>query len=151
MMRLEHSADIGQSLQNVYARARAVERYPEFLPGYVTSRIVDGDREQALIERQARVRGKLHTWRSRVRFRDNRSIHFQHVNGPLEGMRVHWQFAALAEGRTRLSIIHEIQVKRPFPINKVLERWIYGPKVGELAAQVVAAFKQACESKEKLS
>lgn len=148
-MRLEHSADIAQSLTDVYARARAVERYPDFLPGYVASRIVEKQGDRALIERQARLRGKLHTWRSRVEFRDNRSIHFQHVNGPLEGMSVDWQFAALAERRTRLSIVHDIRVKCPFPINKVLERWFYGPKIDALAAQVVTAFKHACESREQ--
>jgi ribosome-associated toxin RatA of RatAB toxin-antitoxin module len=146
MTRLKHTVDIQRPLADVYARARAVERYPEFLPGYVSSRIVSWDNGRALIERQARVRRKLHQWQSWVRFEDNASLHFEHATGTLQGMQVHWRFDSLGLSQTRLSIIHEIHLSRPPLIGRWLERFVYGPQINSLAAQVVTAFKQACET-----
>jgi len=150
MMRFEHTTEIDRSLASVYARARDVERYPEFLPGYISSRILKWVEGRALIERQARVDKKIHSWRSWVHFNDQKALHFQHATGPLTGMQVYWQFNSLDASRTRLSIIHEIHLQRPFLIGRCLERFVYGPKVRHLAAQVVVAFKQACEKDREI-
>jgi ribosome-associated toxin RatA of RatAB toxin-antitoxin module len=132
IVRLEHTAEIDCAPEAVYARAQDVERYPEFLPGYVSSRIIEREKGRALIEREASVQGKPYQWRSWVRFEPGQ-IHFEHASGPLRGMRVRWTFTPLPAGRTHLSIVHEME-----PSEHV-------QKVGDLAAQVVQAFKRACE------
>ncbi len=145
MTRLEHAVEIERPLADVYARARDVERYPEFLPGYLHSRILEWQNGSALLERKALVRGKVRQWQSWVQFTDGRAIDFEHAAGPLKGMRVHWLFTAMAPRRTHLAIVHELELRRPPIIGRWLEKWVYAPQVGEMAALVVRAFKIVCE------
>ena len=50
MTKLTHTVEIQRPLSEVYGLARQVERYPEFLPGYVESRIVQRRESGALLE-----------------------------------------------------------------------------------------------------
>jgi ribosome-associated toxin RatA of RatAB toxin-antitoxin module len=145
MTRLEHSIEIDRSLTEVYALAQQVERYPEFLPGYLESRIIGRSNSKVLLERKAIVRGQLREWRSWVSFLNGHQILFVHAAGPLKGMKVVWSFTPISPSKTRLDMVHDIRVPRRWPIGWLLEKTYYGPAVNEMANGVVRDFKQACE------
>lgn len=147
MTRLQHSAVIERSLSDVYALARQVERYPEFLPGYLESRILKYEEDRILLQRKALVNGELKEWKSWVSFQENETISFKHVEGPLTGMRVHWQFKALSPHHTELVMVHLFEIRQPVGLGWFYERFVYKPKLDALAASVVEAFKKACEKR----
>ncbi len=147
MTTLKHTIEINRALRDVYALARQVERYPEFMKDYLSSKIVEHRPDGDLVERSAIVKGKFYTWKSLVTFQKNEGVYFVHQEGPLHGMQVSWRFEALTPDRTRLSITHHLQVRRAVPfLGWVLERVYYAPNIGDIASRVVVAFKAACES-----
>ncbi len=145
MTRLKHVTEIKKPLKAVYSLATQVDRYPEFLPQYLESRVLERQPGRLLLERKAIVRGKLHTWQSWVRFEDMASVDFEHAAGPLKGMKVRWHFEALSPDQTRLTITHDIRVRRPFLIGWLKEKLLFAPSVSEMADRVIDGFKQACE------
>src|SRR5262245_40844971 len=116
MTTLKHAVEIEKPLEDVYALARQVDRYPEFLPGYLESRILDRRDGRLLLERKAIIQGRLFQWKSWVAFQTNKTIFFTQVEGPLKGMRVEWSFRALAERRTALTLTHVFHVTHPWGV-----------------------------------
>ncbi|HVO32509.1 MAG TPA: SRPBCC family protein [Elusimicrobiota bacterium] len=144
---LEHSIEINQAVARAFALARQVERYPEFMKDYLESRIIERGPDGDVVERAALVKGRRYVWKSRVRFQENRGVHFEHLEGPLHGMQVHWDFLPLAPNRTRLSITHRFRIAHALaPVGWALERWYYKPHINDIANRVVVSFKQACEA-----
>jgi ribosome-associated toxin RatA of RatAB toxin-antitoxin module len=151
MTKLKHAVDIDRSLADVYHLAQQVERYPEFLPGYMESRILENIDGELLVERKAMVHGKVTQWRSLVRFNGHDEIQFTHAAGPLKGMRVVWSFSPVSSMKTRLQIVHHVRVPRRWPVGWILEKTYYGPAINKIAHGVVRDFKQACETAGTLS
>jgi ribosome-associated toxin RatA of RatAB toxin-antitoxin module len=147
MTYLHHEVEIKRPVAVVYALAKDVESYPNFLPGYVHSKIVTHSDDGALLRRAALIRGELVEWTSWVRWRENRAIHFEQQEGPLRGMKVFWHFQPLASDRTRLTITHFFRIPKPI-IGSLLEQWVFKPRLNEIALQIVAAFKYACEKEQ---
>jgi ribosome-associated toxin RatA of RatAB toxin-antitoxin module len=145
MTRLQHAVVIERPLPDVYALARQVERYPEFLPGYLESRILRYEGDRALLQRKACVSGELKEWKSWVFFQENQAITFEHAEGPLTGMRVYWQFKALSPHQTELVIVHLFEIHQPAGFGWFNEKFVYKPKIDALAATVIQAFKKVCE------
>src|SRR4030088_1653804 len=104
MTQLKHAIEIDRPIEDVYALAKQVERYPEFMKDYLTSQIVEHSPDGDVVERSAMVKGKLYTWKSRVSYQENEGVYFVHQEGPLHGMQVSWRFLELTPERTRLTI-----------------------------------------------
>jgi len=82
MERLRHAVRIDRPLEDVYALARQVERYPAFLPGYTESRIIEERDGRYLLARAALIDGQTVRWKSWVWFTENESIDFEQSEGP---------------------------------------------------------------------
>ena len=135
MTRLQHTAVIERPLRDTYRLAQQVERYPEFLPGYLESRIIERQGERLLLQRKALVEGEIKEWKSWASFLDSQTIVFEHAEGPLKGMTVTWEFNALSPNSTELAITHLFETDH------------YKPAIDHLANLVINAFKTACECK----
>ena len=149
MKRLSFSIDINRPLANVYGLARQVERHPEFLPEYLSCRVLKrGDR--LLLERAAVVKGKKRTWQSWLSFDENAALRFVHEGGRLHGMQVTWRFEALNGAGTRMTITQDFHVGAFFPwFGRFLEDRIFAPQLTEIAQKVTRSFKRACETQEE--
>jgi ribosome-associated toxin RatA of RatAB toxin-antitoxin module len=148
MTRLEHGVLIRRPLAEVYALCRQVERYPEFLPDYRESKILSQIGDAFLLERAAVMKGQLYRWKSWARFKENQSIHFEHVEGPLRGMQVDWHFYPVHRVSTQVVIIHQFQIQRPWGVGFFLEQFVFKPRLNGIAGQVVAALKEVCEAQK---
>lgn len=145
MTRLSHSVIIDRPLSDVFQLATQVERYPEFLPGYLESRVVDREPQRFLLQRRGMVRGKIYEWRSWVKIAYPNHLEFEHAEGPLKGMRVEWTFNPQGPGKTLLKILHFIDIPKPRLWGTLKERFFFAPRIAEAAQSVVDAFKVACE------
>ena len=144
MIRLEHHIEIARPRAFAYALASCIERFPEFLPGYLSSVILERVDNTTLIERQARVGSEIKKWRSLVRFKAPSQIHFHHVEGPLIGMDVWWTFAESPTG-TQLRIAHQFPARKRLSALALRDRFLYKPRIDAMACAIVQAFKRACE------
>jgi ribosome-associated toxin RatA of RatAB toxin-antitoxin module len=147
MIRLEHRIAIDRPLQVAYALARDVERYPEFLPGYIESKIVARAGERMLLQRSALVGGYIQEWKSWASFPDDRTLIFEHAEGPLKGMNVLWRFDARSQDQTELTITHQFPQRSIIGVRWFRDYFVYRPNIDRLASHVAAAFKTACESR----
>ncbi len=145
-MLLTHEVTINRRAEDCFRLAAQVERYPDFLPGYLKSQVIERRGDRCLLQRTALVRGRVHEWRSWVSMRPDTEILFEHAAGPLKGMQVQWLFVRHHDHRTTLRIIHRFHSGRTW--GWFIERFLVAPAVGGMAAQVIDGFKKACESRE---
>jgi ribosome-associated toxin RatA of RatAB toxin-antitoxin module len=149
MTTFAYSVDIARPLTDVYALARQVERQPEFMPEYLSCRVVDQQNDRMLLERTAKIHGKIMAWQAWVRFQENEGVYFTHHGGRLDGMKVHWLFHSLDKDQTRMTMTQTLNVQHPIPgVPFMLERWIFGPKLRDIALRVIKSFKKTCEISE---
>jgi coenzyme Q-binding protein COQ10 len=149
MKTFRHSINIGRPIDEVYALAKQVERYPQFMKDYLTSKIIERRADGDLIERSSLVKGKLYSWKSLATYSENEGVYFVHQEGPLHGMKVSWRLTPQSSDTTVLTITHQLNVQRALPgVGWLLERFYYAPRIQDIASRVVVAFKEACERRE---
>jgi coenzyme Q-binding protein COQ10 len=146
MPHLRHFAVIECPVSEVYALASQVERYPEFLPGYLESRILERESDRVLLQRSAMVAGAVKKWKSWASFKENETILFEHAEGPLKGMRARWTFTALSPHQTALEITHDFEMAGPRGFRRIIETMQYKREIDRLASLIVVAFKKAAEN-----
>ena len=147
MVHMEDSIIVKDNLERVYDISRDVEKYPEFIPGYLESR-VEGSREgKLIIKRVAWVKEKQLTWRSMASFQKNSCIEFEQIEGRLKGMKAKWLFEKAPEG-TKVVITHDFRLGLPV-IGWFKERLIAKPAVSKVARTVLRALKTKVESKNE--
>lgn len=146
MRQLTYSVEINRPITEVYHLARQVERQPEMMPEYLSCRIVDHPSGRMLLQRTAKIRRQVVRWLSWVEFRENEGLYFTHVGGLLDGMKVHWVFTPEGPDRTRFTITQDFHISHPIPgVGACLEKWIFQPKLRDIANRVIYSFKRACE------
>lgn len=148
MTSLRYQIVIDRPLPDVYAFAADIERHPQFIPDYLTCRVLDRQEQRWLVERTALIHGKLQTWQAWVRFEENHALHFLHRGGRIDGMRVTWRFVALDQQRTQMVISQDFDVHFRFPFAWLagwLEKRVFAPKLRNIGDRVIRHFKAACE------
>ena len=147
MTHLVYSIDIQRPLAEVYALARQVERQPEIMPDYLSCRVLQREGDRWLLERTAEIHGKIVAWQAWVSFRENEGLYFTHEGGRLDGMKVVWRFDSRGDQETRMTITQTFHIRHPLPgVGTIMEKWIFGPKLKNIAQRVVQSFKKACET-----
>ena len=115
MTTFTYTIDIARPLTDVYALARQVERQPEFMPDYLSCRVVERKGDQMLLERSAKIRGKVMMWQAWVRFQTNEGVYFTHHGGRLDGMKVDWVFHAAGDQQTHMTLTQTLDVRYGIP------------------------------------
>lgn len=75
-----------------------IERYPEFVPGYRSARILRRDNNQLEVMQTVEFAGFGFEYRSLARFESRGSIHIASTDEPFDHFETDWRFAALAGG-----------------------------------------------------
>ena len=120
---IETSIIIKGKLEDVYALAEDVERYPEFIPGY-KGEVLSKEGNKSTLQRVVEIMGNQITWKSVATFQKNEwMIEFEQIEGPLKGMIAKWIFERVPEG-TKSIIVHDFELERPilgWTIEKIIE------------------------------
>ena len=139
---IENSIVIKGKLEDVYALAEDIERYPEFILSYEGSKVLNREGNKAIIERVAEIRGRQITWKSVATFHKNEGMEFEQIEGPLEGMIAKWIFERVPEG-TKITITHDFELQAPipgWPVENIIEA------VSGTADNVLEALKKKVEA-----
>ncbi|MFA5975296.1 MAG: SRPBCC family protein [Elusimicrobiota bacterium] len=146
-MLLEDAIEIDCPPAPLFKLISDVEHHVNLLPGYLESSIVERRADTFVLQREAIIHGRVRRWKSEVSLEEGCSIHFRQLEGPLEGMRVHWDMEPKGQA-TKLRIVHDVRVK-PWWKKWWLERWIAKPAIEKTARAVLEAIKRAAEMREK--
>ncbi len=120
--------------QQIYDIVAAVDRYPEFLPWCIGSRILR--REGNLVYADLIIGWKVirERFSSKVELTPSSAIHFEYTNGPLKYLRGDWRFTAEPAGGTRVEFDINFEFK-----SRALEM-VMGGVFSELVHRMVGAF-----------
>lgn len=100
--------------EQLFDMVAAVEKYPEFLPWCIASRITkrEGDVFYAdLVIGYKMVREKFS---SRITTQHPDHIHVEYLSGPMKYLSNHWRFIKEADGSCTLDFYVDFEFKNPF-------------------------------------
>lgn len=113
MSRYTASARLPYSCEKLFTIAAGIERYPEFLPGWIRVQIT-GRSDDRLEVNQSLGFGLLRTsFVSSARLERPHSVHVSSVDGPFQSLEIQWHFMPLNEGLCRVSLDIELLMKNP--------------------------------------
>ncbi|MDA3934034.1 MAG: type II toxin-antitoxin system RatA family toxin [Gammaproteobacteria bacterium] len=97
MTRIEHSALLRYSAEQMYDLVIDVERYPEFLSWIEAARIIEHSPEQHLASMDLCIAGVSTSMVTRNQFRPAESVTLQLHEGPFEQFQGAWHFKSFGE------------------------------------------------------
>jgi coenzyme Q-binding protein COQ10 len=151
-MRTVDVVEIGAGPDEVYAAARAVERWPDFLPHYRWVRFLPDGAGPRLVEMAAwRPFGPFRwpTWWVSEMWIDpaRREVRYRHVRGITRGMEVCWRVTDHPTG-ARAEIVHEWTGPGWPLIGGTAASWVIGPVfVHGIASRTLAGIRKRVESR----
>lgn len=146
MIYLENSIIINEKLDKVFKVVQDIEKYPDFIPEFKSQKILTKEDNKIVIERTVKVLGLPFTWISNGIIKKNESIKFEQIKGLLKGMSTEWIFEPIEE-RTKIKVIHTLDLKIPFPIIKdIIGRFlIWDIFIKKIANKILENLKKKIE------
>lgn len=132
--RIQRSAVVSYSVEQMFGLVNDVEAYPEFLPHCRSARVLERG-EQEIKARIELAKGALHKSFTTLNCLEapNR-IEMRLVDGPFRRLHGAWQFIDLGAGKTRVMLDLE------FEFSNRLVALALGPIFNQLANSLVDAF-----------
>ncbi len=98
-----------------------VERYPEFVPGYLEAWVVERSARHLEVEQEVGMGPATIRFRSRAEVEGQRRIHVHATDGPFRRLELTWVFAADADGcRVEFTVAYRLQG----PLAPIVESWL---------------------------
>lgn len=140
---LERSIEIAGPIERVYALAKDMESYPEFMPDVESVRVIEREPHRTVTEWETSVDGTPILWTEEDLFDDqNFVIDYRLIEGDLDKFEGQWKFVASSEG-TRVTLTVDYDFGIPELTNLI------GPtleqKVGENSEMMLAGMKRRIE------
>lgn len=124
----------------VYALVNDIERYPEFVPGCTSAKVLERA-AGSVVARLAVRRGLLRTeFTTRNELDPDRSIRMQLVDGPFRTLEGSWTFSPVASNGCR------IDFRLRFQFSGALKSALLEPLFEEAQAELVRAFVARAQS-----
>jgi ribosome-associated toxin RatA of RatAB toxin-antitoxin module len=132
--RIQRSAKVSYTVEQMFALVNDVEAYPEFLPHCRSARVLEQG-ERHIKARVELAKGALHkSFTTLNRLEAPSRIEMKLVDGPFRRLHGAWQFTDLGGGRTRVMLDLE------FEFSNRLVALALGPIFNQLANSLVDAF-----------
>ncbi|HFD79785.1 MAG TPA: type II toxin-antitoxin system RatA family toxin [Gammaproteobacteria bacterium] len=101
------------SCEQLFDLAADVERYPEYLPGWVSAEVVDRSENRLQVRQQLGLPGLQCPFVSVAELQRPRSVLVRSQDGPFRHLRIEWRFEAHRSGRCRVSLTMEYRLRNP--------------------------------------
>jgi coenzyme Q-binding protein COQ10 len=142
---VERSIIIQGAIEDVYALAKDMERYPEFMPDVESVKVIKRDANLTVTEWETSVDGTPIMWTEQDTFDDkNFTIEYQLIEGDLDKFEGIWKFENTSEG-TRVTLTVDYDFGIPELTNLI------GPtlaeKVGENSEMMLQGMKNRIETR----
>ncbi len=146
-MHSEISVDVYGDIEELWALASQVERWPVILPHYRYVELLEIEGPRRIVE-MAAWRGWIPLrWRSVVEaLPAERRILFEHVGGGARGMAVEWRIVQ-HDGFVRATIVHRLDNLRYRIVRTRLGRYVLADQlIAPVAGRTLARLKQLVEA-----
>ncbi len=121
--------------EQLFELVAAVERYPEFLPWCIASRITRRDGDVFYADLVIGFKMIRERFTSRVTTHRPDHIHVEYLSGPMKYLSNHWRFLPEADGGCTIDFFVEFEFRNPV-IQKLMEVFF-----NEAVRRMVAAFE----------
>ena len=140
MAKLERSALLTFSADELYRLVADIESYPQFLPGCVSAKVESADETLVRARVGFRVKGLSDSFATENRMEQGTRIHMKLLEGPFKQLSGAWEFQPLAERACKVTLKISLDIG-----NRVLESTL-SPFINGAIGSVMDAFKQRAES-----
>lgn len=140
MPKLERSALLTFSADELYRLVGDVESYPQFLPGCVSAKVESADEDVVRARLGFRVKGLSDSFATENRMEQGTRIHMKLLEGPFKQLSGAWEFQPLAERACKVTLKISLDIG-----NRMLESTL-SPFINGAIGSVMDAFKQRAES-----
>ena len=103
MPHFRYSREVGYPRPGLFDIVADVERYPEFMPGWVDARVVEREGDTQTVEQTLGGFGLSWTFRTRVTLTPPEECRIESRDGPFEHLFERWRFQETAPRRTLVS------------------------------------------------
>jgi ribosome-associated toxin RatA of RatAB toxin-antitoxin module len=136
MARINRSALVMYSAEQMYRLVNDVRAYPQFLPGCVASEVLETSPDSMLARVEVAKAGIHKSFTTRNRLTEARSIDMKLVDGPFRSLTGVWNFTPLDEQASKVELALE------FEFSSRLVELAFGRIFHELVGSMVHAFTQ---------
>lgn len=110
MPRSEASRYFPYPIEQVFALIADIERYPQFVPGYLEVRILERSADHLKVEQQVGLGPLRQRFNSEALVKAPQHLHIQSRDGPFQSLTVDWRLEPEASGcRVHLALAVELR------------------------------------------
>lgn len=136
MAQINRSALVMFSAQQMFELVNDVQSYPEFLPGCISTRVLDAAGDEITASVDVSKAGISKTFTTRNQLRAHEKIDMELVEGPFRRLIGRWTFTPLDVDACKVSLHLD------FEFTSKLVEMAFGKIFKELAGSMVDAFTQ---------
>lgn len=136
MPKINRSALVPYSAEQMFKLVNDVPSYPAFLPGCTGSRVLSTSSEGMTAAVDVSKAGISKTFTTRNTLTDNQSISMRLVDGPFRQLKGDWRFTPLSEEACK------VELDLDFEFKNALIELAFGKVFKELANNMVQAFTE---------
>lgn len=140
MRKLERSALLTFSADELYRLVADIESYPQFLPGCVSARVESADEKFVRARVGFRMKGLSDSFATENQMEPGARIHMKLLEGPFKQLIGSWEFQPLAERACKVTLRISLEFG-----NRMLEGTL-APLINSAIGSVMDAFKQRAEA-----
>lgn len=140
MKRIEHSALVPFSGEQMYRLVADIPRYPEFLKWCAGASIVSDHADQVVARISVGFRGVNESFTTRNTMSPFESIRLELVDGPFSEFDGCWRFTALEANASKIALSLGFEISNP------IKRRILGPAFSYIAHHQIEAFQSRAEA-----
>ena len=134
--RINRSALVPYTAQEMFVLVSDIESYPEFLPWCTEARVLSRDHDEVRARLGFAVSGLSRSFTTRNRHQVNKIIEMQLVEGPFSTLHGCWQFDALGNDGCKISLFIE------YDFSSRMLGMVVGPVFNQIANTLVDSFQQ---------
>lgn len=109
MTRIQRSALVQHSAQQMYALVDDIESYPRFMHGCIDAEVVSRDDNEVVGRLTLGKAGMRHTFTTRNELEPGRRMSMTLVEGPFRHFRASWEFIELAPDACKVTLDMEFE------------------------------------------
>ncbi|WP_113907443.1 type II toxin-antitoxin system RatA family toxin [Aliidiomarina celeris] len=136
MPKVERSALVPYSDQQMFDLVNDVASYPEFVPGCAAARIIHQSADEIVAELAISKAGMRHTFATKNQLQAPHAIQMELAQGPFKSLSGGWEFKPLAENACKVTL------KLDFEFSSKLLHFAFSKVFNEVTSRMVDSFAQ---------
>ena len=136
MEKVNRSALVPYTTEEMFALVSDVETYPEFLPWCTEAKVLSHEHDEVRASISFAVGGLTRSFATRNYFQVNKMIEMQLVEGPFSSMHGCWQFDSLGDDGCKISLHIE------YDFSSRMLGMVVGPVFNQISNTRVDSFQQ---------